>query len=322
MHQMRDRMPHHDHKFAKGQPDHAKEPSVVGDSRGPLVPCSNPDFHCKGSCTAEGNCDGDFVHGSGKCQTGWWGPANDASAHPVPFICDQECNVNNCKLPGCDAFSGHCLEVITDKQRVCGYRGKVGERLRPTSLGYGGAKTPAKCIPQSEATNCQDGWWGLSCDQPCDLPTMHCQSSSVCGSDGHCIGGCQPGWYGGSCDLECGSNGQHCADTTACDIGGKCLIYSGPACQNGWWGEACDQACDTESHHCFLADNCDVLSGTCCKSLDADGTCSWGYDGPETTVATPCALGWFGRDPYDTWYICDQECQCPGSCNPDDGSCM
>ena len=84
---------------------------------------------------------------------------------------------------------------------------------------------------------CKEGFFGPQCRGKC-----RCQNNATCdGKDGTCD--CQPGWTGVQCDNPCPSGyfGKNCHSKCKCQNGGSCESVDGNCtCVNEWQGEICD----------------------------------------------------------------------------------
>ena len=84
---------------------------------------------------------------------------------------------------------------------------------------------------------CKEGFFGPQCRGKC-----LCQNNATCDEkDGTCD--CQPGWTGVQCDNPCPSDyyGKNCNSKCKCQNGGSCESVDGNCtCVNEWQGEICD----------------------------------------------------------------------------------
>jgi len=81
---------------------------------------------------------------------------------------------------------------------------------------------------------CQQGWYGLQCENACPL---HCATnnltSSVCDQhDGACLNGCNPGHFGSGCNVTCatGCYGKRCDRVTGECVNGCLAGFRGRLC--------------------------------------------------------------------------------------------
>ncbi|XP_070533135.1 tenascin-X-like [Ptychodera flava] len=272
-------------------------------------------------CDSECSFNGKIINGSCECYVGWRGEYCDIAGCPGidvdcsgrgqcnsethQCICNDGWTGDGCEFPDCpgnpDCFMrGHCNDTVD----------------------------PPVC------TNCEKGWMGPDCNDPCTF------GNQVPMDSGNCV--CDPCYSGRSCNSECMENG-FCSD-------GKC------SCDPGWWGELCEVPgcpgveedcsgngdCNSALHLCFCypgwkGDGCEIPD--CADDCNNRGYCN-GTD-RTTPQCTDCEQGWMGhaceepcvygiQEPMDsgvclcdkcyTGYGCNVECSGNGVCN-DNNQC-
>ena len=111
---------------------------------------------------------------------------------------------------------------------------------------------------------CNDGFWGSSCDMLCPTNCVSCTMDT-----GSCTPDlCSPGYYGSACS-PCP---EHCASDTCSMTDGSCS-----PCTAGYYGSRCSDVC---SPHCDGA-SCHQDSGVCI------GDCISGFYLPQCTNTCP-----------------------------------
>ncbi|XP_061192787.1 multiple epidermal growth factor-like domains protein 10 [Saccostrea echinata] len=105
-------------------------------------------------------------------------------------------------------------------------------------------------------SECDDGKFGLKCDQPCGF----CFGKEQCHHiNGTCLNGCDRGYQGINCTQACpeGSFDYNCTENCSvnCRVPGRCDVITGRCnggCQTGWQFDRCDRYRDPNIKYCLF----------------------------------------------------------------------
>ncbi|XP_052695923.1 multiple epidermal growth factor-like domains protein 10 [Crassostrea angulata] len=178
-------------------------------------------------------------------------------------------------------------------------------------------------IETGHCFECEDGYQGPKCEQPCLNNTYGAECLKICGQclseqqcnhiNGTCTIGCETGYYSDHCKIECpaGKYGNNCLQNCSenCYIAKTCDRKTGVChrgCAVGWKLPFCNEECDDGTFgancssvcgHCHQGQSCDIETGTCLKECDSgyegiycNKTCAQTYYGPNCNLkcSTSC----------------------------------
>ena len=231
---------------------------------------------CPGTCTRCRN-----ANECTECQTGYWGS-----------VCENNCDI--------------CEYDFCSQQRGCYHGCKDGYYLRSQLIPYYCDPCPdtcTVCISTSSCSECQSGYWGLSCQMDCNI----CENS-LCHRQNGCTTGCKTGYYRRSelypiyCD-QCPEKCITCTSSTKCSI---CVQdYTGTTCQHDCRscnGKLCDYDTGECSFICTTTQFFDQTRTQCidcpvncihCTSSSYCSICKNGHWG--TTCESPCSQNCIGN---------------------------
>ncbi|KAK6961031.1 stabilin-2-like isoform X2, partial [Biomphalaria glabrata] len=134
--------------------------------------------------------------------------------------------------------------------------------------------TDVACEVNGRCRECNDGYFGDTCDQACG----RCAKNRFCLKlNGSCFDGCQPGFYPPVCKKECvaGMYGLDCSTPCNSNCPRDCTKDMGQCskCLAGKYGSNCELDC---SPHC-VDKSCDAMTGHCtsgCTKGFWDSTCT------------------------------------------------